>query len=458
MATPAEVARLQAGATGGTAGVKAFDDAAAQVKTTRNEAIAAMRADNALIRAPAALTAQLEGQLMAPAATALANLSSLGGAAQYARSQDQTGTARYMDEARAALPVITAEIGRDESQREALLAAQNAGRSSSGGQLSDSELRIRLLGEAESIRRQEELARQQQYQQGLADLAGRQRQRVQNIPSGSLGPLGPMGPGSSPTSTASGPQGPLGPLGPQGPAQLAAPAVDARQFQSQANRVEYDRVHQARAAALARIENELHGPGITREAQQLGIDAGLPAGLVSGLLGPNEERQYLNAQKGLGLYQPPGETRVAQQTLDPMAAARAIGMSTKDAEMASGLRHFLWSDNGSAANKGLLKFVKERDLDGKLYNNLTTPADVAKARADFAATDLGRQFATNVLADVLADAHRAVGQGLDYTTWRQNLIATPEYEQYPRAFALAFAQAAPLFAYQAAQQRTLTGG
>lgn len=430
VATPGQVARLKAGAAGGSDGVKAYDDAQAQVKQGRDRAINSLKGEAAQLGAPGAFTTQLSSQIAQPAATALANLASQGGVERAAAQSNQQANDVYSVESASGLANVRAQDDRDEQQKEALLAAgraHSAGGSSGGGTLSDSELRTRLMGMAIAARQGQLSDLQNQYalQAKAFDATAPMQSNGEEL-SGRGSFAAPLTPSAAP---------------------LYQQAIQKLQQQKQ---------------GLATKANALYGPGITTEAEQLGLQAGLDPGLAAGLFSPQDDASYVNANKSLGLYKDPNaaaQQEITGQTLDPLAAGKRIGLTTQQTEEAYNKQHWTFSDPSSNAYKAISAYVANNpklfptaqvDANGKPIYAALTPDEQAAAQLAFRADPSSRLAATNVVSDVLGDAKRAVDSGLDYTTWQSNLMSTPEFRYDPQSFKLGFAQAAPLFQYAAA--------
>jgi hypothetical protein len=480
-ATQAAKDRVAAGAQGGTAAVNAYDQGRGAVKASRTAAINAMDAEARQFGAPGALTRQLNSTVGQPGTTALGNLGMLGSVAENASQLEDQAANVYKLEAAQALPVITAEDNRDLAQQLEMLAAQRAhagggGGGGSFGGLSDAELRNRIMGLALQQRQilgqqlAASAARNAQMESTSRGYAlGRAReahtfvtpdanqQHMTSYRGGALSPLDAYlqtqnrgGPGQPPSEFGTNPQ--PGQLGSAGQAEMG------RLNQEYGQRV------QALAELLkARTNNQVYGPGISGEAQQIALGLGVDPATAYGLVGPNEEASYLRANQAAGLYTPPKPQQVANQTLTAEQAGQALGWKPGDVRRAATAPHWAFSDHSSAAYAAIKAWVA---ANPKLFPNAPTdpntgapsypamsPDDQAKAQLAFRALPNARDVQTNVVADVLADANTASGRGLDFDTWRQGLMSVPEYRYDPRSFQLAFAQAEPLFVYAASHLR-----
>lgn len=459
VATPAQAARLAAGAKGGTQGAEAFDAAQRQVASGRDQAIANLQRTAAQAHAPGALTTQLSAQLAQPAATALSTLSTLGAAAGSASTSEDSALGNYMTEANSAIPLIRAEDDRQLGQQIALLNAGRAHSGSSGGggaPLSDSELRTRLLGMATQNRQAVLTRGEAQFRAALANaqahLAYSSSSQPEAASQAFRGGITPAGGAPSWFGQAF-----PGQAQPQGSVSQAA--VDALAKRRNAIYATEHGAAQQREQAIITLKNNTYGPGLVEEAQQLGLAAGVDPMRVYGTLTPNYDEEYVNANKKLGLYQDPNQTNVTGQTLPLTQAAKEIGLNPTQAQAIAGKTHFVWSDPNSAANKGLAAFLgKPTDPSqpkvfqvGNTTYDLSTPDGLHAAQQAFMQQGAAaQQYATPVVGDVLDDAKRAVTSGLDFTTWINNLRSTPEFRYDPQSFILGFAQAKPLFDYAAA--------
>lgn len=434
-ATAQQVGRLAAGAKGGTAGVAAYDQAQAQVKASRDQAIGQLQQVAKQANAPGALTTQLAAGISAPAGVTLDNLASLGAASGAGSDANQAATGNYLHEAGAALPLIRAEADRDLGQKIALLNASRAGSGGGAGSLSDSELRTRLLGEATRLR---------------AQIAGAQEQ---NVGSQAFNP-GPLSgfadndalrqallAAGNPTAAAA--------VGPNSPVPNPLGGVQFQPFKTSRD--------DARRLAFENIGQMRYGPGITEQAAKIGIGAGIDEGRVRGVLPPSIDQAYVSANEKLGLYKDPNKASdVTGQTLDLQAAADQLKIPVGEAQSLAAKTHFVWSDPNSVANKGLRQFLRDpvspgvyTAADGQNYD-FNTPGGREKAQQAFMGQpNAWQDYATPIVSDVLADAKRAVDSGLDWNTWTSNLAAVPEYRYDPKSFQLAFLQALPLFQYAA---------
>lgn len=427
MATPAQVARLKAGAQAGTSGVAAYDDAQRQVAQGRDAAISNLQKVSASVGAPGALVSQLSAQLSAPAATAMANLSQMGASAASVMGQERAGSSTYMNEANAALPLIRAEADRDLGQKIALLnASKSGGGGGSGSQLSDDELRKRLMGAAQMQREQ---------------LAQAQEGKVA-APSFRPGPLSGFASNAALREAllAAGNREAAAAVPTAEPA-VRNPLAGVRAPYSPGN------MPRMRETALANIQQQLYGPGISNEARQIGVQIGLDPSQVYGVVGPTEEASYLRANKAQGLYVDPASVKepITGQTLDPMSAGERLGLSPEQARALANKTTYVWSDPNSAINRAIAEKVKA----DKIPAEELTAEFISQLGRDLIAQNPGK-FAENIGDRVINDAHNALGLGLDFDTWRQRLMQTREFGLDPDAFNLAFAQAQPLFTYAAA--------
>lgn len=185
MATQEELARLAAGAQNGTAGVAAYDEALREIKATRQQAIAGLAAEVRAGGGDDQVLTELRGRVERPVGELLDALTAERAAHRGELQRMGEAQLAYQGQVAGALPVLRAEIERDEAaaRREMLerLRASGGGGGGGGGsdpnELSDSRLRTYGLGMAE-------LARQQRAQ-GLIDAGQavrlRAAQRIQEV-------------------------------------------------------------------------------------------------------------------------------------------------------------------------------------------------------------------------------------------------------------------------------------
>ncbi len=475
MATPQQVARLAAGAQGGTAGVAEFDQAAKQVQASRDQAIGQMSHASSALMAPGALAAQLQGNLRTSAQGALSDLGQYSGAASAADAQDQAGTANYINEANAAIPLINAYSNQDLQQKIAMLAAQRArstGRSGTSTPLSDSQLRTDLLGLAQLNRQQAGAQQNASYQADLAHLdavaaggptgpnALAPDQILNTAPA--IGPVGPQGP--------QGPPGAVGFLGsllsplpaawktgvgvpPGAPATAPPPTLVNSPAAVQSNfKGELDQQAQARQLAVQKIMNDLHGPGITDEAIQQGLNIpGIDPNRLYGLLTPQVDAAYVRAQEFAGNYKNPNDVTTTNQLLAPDAAAQQAG--------SSGVKGINGPLPPPVARQAMTSTFYDWTGDKKLNAAFKTWATgtgagaIRSAGADLNAQhqayinnspDAG-QHQTNYLADLVANARSAIKTNVGFDGFRQTIAASPIFADHPAEMAIAFAMVKPLF-------------
>lgn len=427
MATPAQVARLEAGAKGGTDGVKAFDDAQATVRNARQDAIGAMNADAQKIGAPTALLGQLDRQIGAPANTAIAGLQGQGAAAAATNAADQSGSALYFREAAAALPVINASANRDLSQQIAMLAAQRS-RTSAGSPPSDSEVRVQLMGAAERARAQ----RAQQAVDRDSAVLNRQTGAEQNA-----------------TNQAES-------LG-----HWTDPMAGVTRDQA-TTQLEQDRAHNqqiltaAHNNVLQRIQQQQYGPGITGEAQQIGVDSGLDPNRVAGLLTPADEQSYLRANEGLGLYRNPQATVVRNVMHSNEQAAQLAGrvgvpgvgaaLRPEDVNTILGSTFYDWQSN-KKLNSNFASWVKA-PANAKVVRDATASdgtQDLNALHTAFEQSPQGANLKTSYVDDIVASAQSAIKHHVGYDDFVQAAMTYPAYQGRNRTLAFAFAKVKPLF-------------
>lgn len=463
MATPQQIARLAAGAKGGTAGVAEFDQAAKQVGASRDQAIGQMTHQASALMAPGALTAQLAGNLRTSAQGAISDLGEYSGAAANADAQDQAGTANYINEANAAIPLINAYSNNDLQQKIAMLAAQRARSTARAGgtakPLSDAQLRTDLLGLAELNRQNAGAQQQQQYKADLAHLDA--------VAKGGPGGPNALAPdqilNTAPAIGAFGPQGAQGPPGtvyPNAPAQpghgfltalpsnvlhqqpvqtgtpappklVNGPATIANNFSG-----ELDQQALARQSAVQKILNDLHGPGITQEAIAQGEKAGIDPNRLYGLLTPQVDAQYVRAQEAEGLYKDPNRVTSTDQVLPPEVAAKAIGMDAKTFQGAFASSYFDWNGDNNLKT-GFAKW--------QAVNPGEQQKDPAVQQADFEADPNNSHFAKNVVEDVLHQAPTLIRQGWSFPLFAAEWRRDPGYASNRQAVELALKMVEPIF-------------
>lgn len=458
MATAKEVARLAAGAKGGSAGLKEYDDAQAQVNSSRNEALRAVTHSAALMNAPDAFTNSLEARVAHPADTALGNLSGLGTADAGARSANTAGTSLYTQEANQAIPLITAEANRDLGQKIAMLNASTA-RSRAPKAVSNTALRTDLIGFALAQRAERAAQGQQNYRADLERLSALAKGGVTSpgalAPSeivntaqaiGPVGPQGMVGPGGpAPGPVTPRPMNIFNPpfVGPSGPQLVNSPATVRENFGDQ-----LDQRAQARQAALDKLLNDLNGPGLTSEATQVGMQAGIDPATLYGLLTPQVDSAYVAANKRLGTYKDPrAAASVANQIIPATRAATELGLSPHEYRRAFSTNYFDWSGDPKlqATLQKWLATAQGAAFVGK---------PLADQQAAFEKAPDALHNQKNVVADVIADAHAAINRGYDYDTFQRGWLNEPVARSNTAAVALALKMVAPLFQYNAAQQRS----
>lgn len=442
MASTADIARLAAGAKGGTAGVAAYDQAQKQVGSSRDAAVSAIQQSAQQLRAPGALTRNLTSMVGAPATTAMQNLQRYGAADAGAQQQDAQGTSLYSSEASQAIPVINAEANLDLAQKIALL---NASTQRSGGAgakpkvLSNAALKVDLLGAAQQYRAQQ--AQQAAIDEQKANNAKYSGAIANAYTNSALGLFGDQLPGTPAPAipAASAVSAPLGGWGsvpaPAAPSPLAAIPGLAERAQA------------ARAAALANIQQQQYGPGLTTVAQQLADTAGLDPFQTAGILTPQVDQQFLHANEKLGLYKDPNAATIANQIAPVAVAGHALGFAPDLTTRYLGEKYFDWSADPklNTTFQKWLALPSQAALAGKPL------ADQQRAfeQAPGSAND-----AKNIVQDVVADAHAAINRGYDYQTFARQWSAQQIASQHPASVALGLKMVEPLFQYNAAQTRT----
>jgi hypothetical protein len=472
VATPQQIARLAAGAKGGTAGVAEFDQAAKQIRSSRDQAIGQMGHAASALMAPGALTAQLQGNLRTSAQGALSDLGEYSGAAANADAQDQAGTANYLNEANAAIPLINSYSNLDLQQKLEMLAAQRARSTRAGGgakPLSDAQLRTDLIGLAQLKRDQAAANQQQSYKADLAHLDA----VAQGGPAGAAALAPDQILNTAPAIGAFGPQGVQGPPGtvyPNAPGQghgfltalpsnvlnqpppqtgspappklINGPATIANNFQG-----ELDQQALARQSAVQKIMNDLHGPGITQEAINQGLQIpGVDPNRLYGLLTPQVDASYVRAQEARGLYKDPNRITSTDQVTPPEVAARSIGMDPKQFQGAFAAKYFDWNGD-SKLKAGFAKW--------QAVNAGEAQKDPAVQRADFEADPNNQGFAKNVVEDLINQAPTLIRRGWSFPLFAAEWKNDPAYNANKASIELALKMVQPLF-NAAAAQRTRT--
>lgn len=469
-ASPAQVARLAAGAAGGSAGVAAFDQAQSQVKASRDAATRSLQADAAQAGAPGALTSQLSGDIAGGADTTLGNLNELGSVAAQGQQSQTDATRNYLTEAGAALPLIRAEADRDLGQKIALLNAGRAHSAANGAPLSDAELRNRLLGQATANRQGVLGQAQQQFQVALQDARNHLAYSTSDQPEAAAQPFR--------AGITGNPVGGGGLLGNvvgdvTGAANQMAGGISQARVDDLARRRDaiYQTQHDAalqREQAIANLRNATYGPGIVAEAQKLGIGAGIDPARVMGILPPSYDQAYVSANEKLGLYQDPTKQSVTGTLLSPQDTAASLGWKPDRVKSAFDQNYLDFTDPATAAAvKSFAESSPNTGQYGTLQTNAVTgnpdfvfsPNGLAQAQKDFQGSATASRYAANVTADIIKSGLSAAAKGMDLNTWANAL--TPEARlianQYPDAFKVAYAQLNPVFDYyQALRTRNAT--
>lgn len=461
MATPVQVARLEAGAKGGTAGVKSFDDAQAQVGSARQAAVSAMNSEAGKISAPSALTGQLDRLISAPAATATAGLAAQGQAAATTNAADESGTNLYMREASAAIPVINAYANRDLGQKLAALAAQ---RSSTAGKVTDEQIRDQFLGQAEAARQQRETGATDRYQSDLQRLAQTDMQRRKDSAAVLADPsAGTTGSNQSSAQRARS----LGTPSPgafggnvfgalQPTQELATPQA-AMANETQGQQAAFDQQRNKRMAALAQLQNQLAGPGIAQEATALGEQAGVDPYRLRGIFTPSVDSQYVNAQKALGNYKDPNATSVRDIMLPDEQAAQLAGrigvpgvtgpLSPELVKQITTSQFYDWQSNKTLNGK-FATWVKAPANAKVVRENTDKSTGVQNLDALHTAFENDPQAAslkTSFVDDIAASAQSAITHHVPFADFVRSALNYPAYAGHGRTLAFMFAKVKPMF-------------
>lgn len=422
--------RVAAGAQGGTAAVNAYDEGAQQVKANSAQAIAQMTAASQQAGAPAALTAQLNAQIAQPAQVALGNLATLG-ATYNANTQSESDAGNlYKLEAAQALPVINASENADLAQR---LNELDASRSHSGGggggrggggvtgNLSDSEIRTRIMGLARQFREQQIGDLQHRY---LVEAAAVKQQR----PTGS-------GPGEKLTGRGSF----------YDPGNYVNPTVGA----PNPYQVALAKLAQERANVGSQV-NKLYGPGISQDAQQIALKIGIPADQAYGLFTPQDDAAYTSANQRLGLYTDPRKSvGVTGQIGDPFTVGQHGLVDTGEKltrdqiQSSLGRKYYDWNGDGTL-NSAFQKWL------GAQTNSAVLNMKPDQQRQAFEADAQNQRFARPVVDDIVHNLQQAAQQGYGIEAAWSRLQSDPAFQNNQREFQLALSMAQPLFSYYAA--------
>lgn len=412
--------------------------------------------------APGAYTAQLAGQISAPAGVAISNLQQMGGVANAANEAEKGATQTYLGEAQAALPLIAGEqnhqydlqAGTENLNQQARMAALARAAASSRA-LSDSELRNRLLGYAV------------QQRQALIDAANQGVTQARPLVAQARN-VAVSGAPTQPNTSDFGRR--LGPIDATSPGAIVPrvaphwnpvndPAYAAVQTRQQALEQE-----------LAQMRAQQYGPGITQVAQQAGIAAGLDPARVTGILTPQVDAAYVAANQKLGLYQDPTKQQYTGSVLDPAQAGKTLGFDDRKVQQVLGTSYVnfgsprvdaafaAWANasdpNGTKYGKGVITNPNSGNTQIQF-----TDQGLAQARRDFQTSTTGQRLASNLLADTVKAGVDAAKSGIDITTWAN--MMTPEEQAYyqanPDVLKFAAAQLQPVFAYyQALRTRQAT--
>lgn len=433
-ATPGQVGRLAAGAHSGTSGVAAFDTAQDQVKANRDAAVASLQQSAAQAGAPGALTAQLTGSIDAPAGVALNNLASLGAASGAQQQTMAQAVGNYTNEANQALPAITAQDNFDLSQKIGLLNAERAhagGGGGGGGSLSDSEMRSRLIGLATQYR----MGQLQNLSQLEKLDEARSNQPVSypgvaevKIPGGYAEQAGISRAPYNPNAT---------------PAQVNANPYDAADaaYQKALQNVANEKIN------VTQAQQNLYGPGLINDAQQIGLAEGGDPGQMYGILTPADAASYAAANEKLGLYHDPNKAAtvsVTGQVLDPYKAGAALlsGEKLDKTAVAKSLGQTYIDWTSPSLNKALSTWVIAQN-DPKLL--AASPQDQRVAFLnDPANASLPKLPLVKTLVDKLTSDAQS---GISSQQAGAELQSDPSFSAFPREFELAYTMAQPLFDY-----------
>lgn len=420
-APPAAIARLKAGADGGTAGVKAYDDAAAAGKASQRAAVAGLGGDAAGFGGGInGLGPQLQKTVAAPGAIGLANLAALRTSQEASDHLNGVGTQNYMAEAGAAVPVIDAESRLSEAQREAMLNASTQRSATSGKTLTDTTLRNTLIGYAENQRAQDA---QRAVTRDTAML-----KRNTAAETNATHQAQEVGHWTDPTA---------GETTDQANAALLADLAK--------NKGVLQNAHQA---ALAQIQQQQYAPGITTEAQQAGVGAGLDPNRLAGILGPTVERSWEQAQEKLGNYRNP--EAVQNAAADPIATATQLGYAPHQYRAAAHATYLDWQGDSHLRN-ALAKWTTSDPAGIKAAAD--NPKDVSAVRDAFLKAQPQYNVPKNVVEDIIANAHSAITHGIDYGSFVSDWSADPAAQAEPDAVRLGLAMVRQLFAYHQLQTR-----
>lgn len=420
-APPAAIARLKAGADGGTAGVKAYDDGAAADKASQRAAVANLGGDaKGFSGGINGLGPQLAKSVAAPGAVGLANLAALKTSQEASNTLGGVGTANYMTEANAAVPVIDAEARLSESQREAMLAASTQRSTGTTKAITDTALRNTLLGYAENQRAQRA--------QAAVTRDTAQLKRNTAAETNATHQAQELGHWTDPI-----------------PGETSDQANAALLADLAKNKGVLQNAHQA---ALANIQQQQYAPGITGEAQQAGVASGLDPNRLAGILGPTVERSWEQANEKLGNYRNPEAVQNAAS--DPIAAATALGYEPHQYRVAAKATYLDWQGDAHLRN-ALAKWTTSDPAGIKAAKD--NPKDVGKVRDAFLAAQPQFNNPKNVVEDVIANAHAAITHGIDYGTFVNDWTNDPAAQSEPDAVRLGLAMAQQLFTYRQLQTR-----
>lgn len=420
-APPAAIARLKAGADGGSAGVKAYDDAATADKASQRQAVGNLGKDAAGFSGGiGGLGPQLQRTVAAPGAVGLANLAALQTAQQASNHLGGVGTANYMSEAGAAIPVIDAEARLSEAQREAMLAASTQRSSGTTKTVTDTALRNTLMGYAEnqrSARAQAAVARDTKKlkENQAAETDATHKAQV-------------LGHWTDPI-----------------PGETHDQANAALLSDLAKNQATLRNAHQA---AIANIQQQQYAPGITGEAQQAGVAAGLDPNRLAGILGPTVERSWEQANEKLGNYRNP--QAVQNSASDPIATATALGYEPHQYRVAARATYLDWQGDSHLRN-ALAKWTTSDPAGIKAAAD--NAKDPGKVRDAFLKAQPQFNNPKNVVEDVIANAHTAITHGVDYGTFVNDWTNDPAAQSEPDAVRLGLAMAQQLFSYHQLQTR-----
>jgi hypothetical protein len=331
MATAAEVANAQkaaalaAGAQGGSAGLAAYNQAAASITGARDAALADAASRSALIGA-SGVDATLGSVISGPTNRRLADIESAKAGVTRDYESASRAHGNYLGEVEKALPIIET-LARAKGEAEAKKDAADAADKSKASELSDSEMRTRLLGAAsveqeaaivdarKKVRTNRRQVREARDDRQVAT-KGRKVRRSRIAQATKRGELKFDDPVSKFVNAARG--GLVEREKGQPPPRTYDRAAELEPKKTK-------RVLQREKRELREAKGVLAAtkdPGfVTGRARQIGIDEGLDPALVYGLVGPSQEAQLGGAQKRVG---------AARVSKPEQAVASAANLTPRD--------------------------------------------------------------------------------------------------------------------------------